>query len=81
MLQYAAEKEKEAMPRHTAEEEESVPWCAAKEEAMPRHTIEEEAMPRHIAKEVILPYIAEEARPLLRQSAREIICVRSNQLN
>ena len=81
MLQCAAEKEKEAMPRHTAEEEEAVPWCAAKEEAMPRHTIEEEAMPRHTAEEVILRCIAEEARPLLRRSARETICVRSNQLN
>ena len=81
MLQYAAEKEKEAMPRHTAEEEEAVPWCAAKEEAMPRHTIEEEAMSQHTAKEMILRCIAKEARPLLQRSARETICVRSNQLN
>ena len=58
-----------------------MPWCAAEEEVRPRHTIEEEAMPRHTAEEVILRCIAKEARPLLRRSARETICVRSNQLN
>ena len=81
MLQYAAEKEKEAMPRHTTKEEGVVSWCAAKEEAMSWHTIDEEAMPRHTAEETILREIAEEARPLLRRSAREIIYVRSNQSN
>ena len=64
MLQDAAEKEKEAMLWLNAEEEETMPWCVGKEEAMPGHT----------AKEVILPYITEEARPLLQRLAREIIC-------
>ena len=78
MLQYRAKKE--ATPRHN-DKEEAMPQHNDEEEAMPWYAGEEEAMPRHTAEEVILRCIAKEARPLLRRSARETICVRSNQLN